>query len=97
MFPKENISSCPSAVTLTFTKRQFLSLTKFINIFASCLPPRPSIEMALTQPYRLYVEADDLFFLSQKGNNFHGVESHIVSPQLEQELANLLWDDFDRI
>lgn len=53
--------------------------------------------MALTQPYRLYVEADDLFFLSQKGNNFHGVESHIVSPQLEQELANLLWDDFDRI
>lgn len=39
-----------------------MSLTKFINIFVSRLPPHPSIEIALTKLYRLYVEADDLFF-----------------------------------
>lgn len=47
-----------------------MRLTKFINIFVSRLPPRPSVEIALTKPYRLHVEADDLllffFFLRRE-------------------------------
>lgn len=78
------------------TKRQFMSLTKFINIFVSRLPPRPSIEIALTKPYRIEVGADDLFF-SFLGNYFHGVENGVVSPRLgtrAQEFAfGRLWQN----
>lgn len=64
LFSKVNLSSHPSAVTCMVARRQFTSLHKFINIFESHLPPHPTIEIALTKPYRLYVEADGLFFLS---------------------------------
>lgn len=53
LFSAENINSCLSAVTFTVAKWQLRSLTKFINIFVSRLPPHPTREIALTEPYRL--------------------------------------------
>lgn len=95
----QNISSCPSAVTFTVTKRRFMSLTKFINIFVSRLPPHPSTEIALTKLYRLYVEADDLFFFLAGKLFPRSWELHcslpstpLSSPWLEQELKDLLLD-----
>lgn len=56
LFSAEHINSCLSAVTFTVAKWQFRSLTKFINIFVSRLPPHPTREIALTEPYRLYAK-----------------------------------------